>query len=283
MDNTAGIKSHSRLVRYFLKFYYYSSRLVLFILISIKVLLHGLLHPDVIFNFLFGVVTEIAEFHKRCGEKVRNFTETKIYRGITDSIFLPKSNFFNASFGNIRPSEAQVLATLAAYLRPKKVFEIGTYNGFSALHFEQNTPSDSIIYTLDLPKDKMDIALKNDWIEAHWDIKNINMNEQRYFHAGNPHAKIVELYGDSRDFDFSLYYGKIDFVFIDANHSYAYVKSDTQNAFRMLAPGGVILWHDYDFIHPAVFKLINEIAEEKKIFYVERTRFALFANGEAKI
>jgi predicted O-methyltransferase YrrM len=283
MANTANMKSHSRLVGYFLKFFYYFSRLILFVLISIKVLLYGFLHPTVIFNFLFGVVTEIAEFHKRCGGKVRNFAETKICHGITDSIFLPKSNFFNAGFGNIRPTEAQVLAALTAYLRPKKVFEIGTYNGFSALHFEQNTPGDSVIYTLDLPKDKMDIALKNDLIEAHRDIQNINMNEQRYFHAGNSHGKIVELYGDSKNFDFSSYYGKIDFVFIDANHSYVYVKSDTQNAFRMLSPGGVILWHDYDFIHPAVFKLVNEIAEKKKIFYIERTRFALFINGEVEI
>ena len=281
MSNTTNIKCHSRLVRYFLKFYYYFSRLILFILISIRVLLYGLFRPAVIFNFLFGVVTEIAEFHKRCGGKVRNFSETKIYQGITSAIFLPKSNFFNASFGNIRPTEAQVLATLTAYLKPKKVFEIGTYNGFSTLHFEQNILDDSLIYTLDLPKDKMDIALKNDLIEAHRDIQNINMNEQRYFYAGNPHSKIVELFGDSKNFDFSPYHGKMDFVFIDANHSYAYVKSDTQNAFQMLSPGGVILWHDYDFIHPAVFKLVNEIAEKKKIFYIERTRFALFASGEA--
>ena len=82
-------------------------------------------------------------------------------------------------------------------------------------------------------------------------------------------------------FDFSPYYGKIDFVFIDANHSYAYVRSDTENALRTLSPEGVILWHDYDFIHPGVFRLINELAREKRIFYVERTRYALFLNKEA--
>ncbi len=273
----------SKLGRYFLKFYYYSSRLVLFIFISIRVLLHGVLHPTVIFNFLFGVVTEIAEFHKRCGGKVKNFNETEICQSIIKGVFMPKSNFFNAGFGNIRPVEAQVLATLTAYLKPKKIFEIGTYNGFSTLHFEKNAPQETVIYTLDLPLDKREVVLKNDLIEAHRDIKNMNLNERRFFRAGESNGRIVELFGDSMAFDFSPYYGKIDLVFVDANHSYAYVKSDTQNAFRMLSPVGVILWHDYDFIHPSVFKLINEIAETKEIFYIERTRFALFMSKDAPV
>ncbi|GEM_PF-1316148 len=282
MDSTKSLQSGSIFEKYFLKAYYYASRFVLFVLISVRVFLYGLLHPEVIFNFLFGVVTEIAEFHKRCGGRVRNFNETKLYQNIVAGIFLPKSNFFNVGFGNVRPAEAQVLATLTAYLKPQKVFEIGTYNGFSTLHFEENAPADAIIYTLDLPEDKKAIALKNDLIEAHRDTKNINMNEWKYFYTGRGRERIVELFGDSMTFDFSPYHGKIDLLFVDANHSYAYVKSDTHNAFRMLAPGGVILWHDYDFIHPSVFRLINEIAREKEIFYIERTRFALFMDKDAR-
>ena len=93
----------------------------------------------------------------------------------------------------------------------------------------------------------------------------------------------IELFGDSMNFDFSPYHGKMDFVFVDANHSYAYVKSDTENAFQMISPRGAILWHDYDFIHPEIFRLINDIARRKKIYYIERTRFAVYINGDTHL
>lgn len=258
-----------------LEIYYYVSRFALFIFITIRVFLYGILYPKVIFNFLFGVVTEIAEFHKRCGGRVKNFKETKLYRNIVESNCFSRSNVFNSGFGNIRPGEAQVLATLVDHLKPKTLFEIGTFNGFSTLHLQKNAPEDAVIHTLDLPQDKTNIILKNDLIEAHRDIKNINLNTHRRFQIN---SGIMGLWGDSMSFDYSPYDGKMDFVFVDANHSYAYVKKDTENAFQMLSPRGVILWHDYDFIHPGVFKLINEIAKKKKIFYIERTRYALFIN-----
>lgn len=266
-------------MRFYLKFYYYASRAVLFVFITMRGFLYGLLHPGVIFNFLFGVVTEIAEFHKRCGGLVRNFKETKMYRDILQKNYFPKSNCFNAGFGNVRPMEAQVIATLAAHFKPKTVFETGTYDGFSTLHFEENAPADAVVYTPDLPRDRTGIKLKNALSEAHRDIKNINMNASRQFHGKSKQGRIIELFGDSMTFDFPPYYGKMDLVFIDANHSYSYVKVDTKNAFKMLSPQGIILWHDYGFIHPGVFRLVNEIAKEKKVFYIERTRFAIFFNA----
>ena len=281
----SGIKMrhHLKLTRYFLKFYYYAFRFVLFTVISIRVLLYGLFHPSVIFNFLFGVVTEIAEFHKRCGGRVKNFKESKVYSEITDTLRFSQSNCLNVGFGTVRPIEAQVLASLVSYLNPKTIFEIGTYTGFSTLHLKYNASPETVIYTLDLPQDKSSIVLRNDLNEAHRDIKNINLNEQRHFHIDNDRKAIVELFGDSRTFDFSPYYGKTDFLFIDANHSYAYVKSDTENALKMVSAHGAILWHDYDFIHPGVFRLINEVAQNKKIFYIERTRYALLINSESQI
>ena len=134
------------------------------------------------------------------------------------------------------------------------------------MHFEENASADTIVYTLDLPQDKTGIKLKNDLSEAHRDIKNINMNAPRQFHGRSKEGRIVELSGDSMSFDFSPYRGKMDFVFIDASHSYPYVKADTKNAFKMLSPQGIILWHDYDFIHPGVFRVVNEIAQEKQSF-----------------
>ena len=268
----------------FLRLYFYFYRCIILIPIFIRVLLYGIFHPQVLFNFLFGVVTEVAEFHKRCGGPVKNFKDSRLYQDICQAVLFPKSNCFNVGFGNIRPMEAQVLGALVQILQPKAIFEIGTYNGFSTLHLAKNSPPNSRVYTLDLSpnvdgnKDSSD--LKHDLREAHGDIKTMKANSTRWFHQDECRKKIVELFGDSRHFDFSPYDQNVDLVFIDANHSYSYVKSDTENALKMLSPGGVILWHDYDFIHPGIFSYLNELAQQRKIYYIERTRFALLINNE---
>ena len=59
-------------------------------------------------------------------------------------------------------------------------------------------------------------------------------------------ARIHELFGDSITFDYAPYLGQHDVVLVDAGHKYDHVKSDTQNALRLLsAEGGVIIWHDF--------------------------------------
>lgn len=268
-------------IRIFLKIYYYLSRLIKFFFITLKVLWYGLWHPQNMFNFFYGVVTEISEFHKRCGGLVVNFNKSKMYRELLNHRDFPKSNFFNADFGTIRPLEAQVMASLVLAAKPKLIFEIGTYNGFSTLHLLKNAPMEALVYTLDLPEDKSQITLRHDLSEAHRDIKNMNLNQQRRLYLDDPDGqRVKQLMGDSMQYDFSPYYGKIDLMFVDANHSYDYVKKDSDNAFKMISSRGLILWHDYDFIHPEIFRYINELAREKKIYYIERTRFAVYINQE---
>ncbi|MBL8012699.1 MAG: class I SAM-dependent methyltransferase, partial [Candidatus Omnitrophica bacterium] len=71
--------------------------------------------------------------------------------------------------------------------------------------------------------------------------------------------------------------GKIDLVFIDGNHSYEFVKSDTENALEMLSEKGVIIWHDYDYIiHKDVFRYLNKLAKTHKIYSIPHTRFAIY-------
>ena len=81
-------------------------------------------------------------------------------------------------------------------------------------------------------------------------------------------------------FDYSPYHGRVDFVFIDGNHSIRYVASDTEQALKMLAPGGVILWHDYEQIHPKLVRYIDSLTERFHIYYIEWTRYALLLPKE---
>ncbi len=66
----------------------------------------------------------------------------------------------------------------------------------------------------------------------------------RHFVGKDAYSHVTQLFGDAMTFDYSPWHGKVGLCFVNAAHSYEYVKSDTENTFRMLADDGIILWHD---------------------------------------
>ena len=81
----------------------------------------------------------------------------------------------------------------------------------------------------------------------------------------------------------------MDLIFIDGSHAYSYVMSDSEKAFRMLAPNGIILWHDYRGPRETrdVFKALNEIAKVKPLVHLKETslvaytRYQVLETGES--
>ena len=57
--------------------------------------------------------------------------------------------------------------------------------------------------------------------------------------------------------------GELDFVYIDANHAYEYVKPDATEWAKKVRPGGIVSGHDFDF--PGVEKAVREHTEENGI------------------
>lgn len=144
---------------------------------------------------------------------------------------------------SIRAEEQVYLALIAKALKPKCIFEIGTFRGRSALNFALNCPDDCKIYTLDLlPDDRqsmMDEAHASDAMIIENSLSGIHFKGTEVAH------KIYQLYGNSLEFDYSPYHDKIDIVYVDGAHHYRAVKSDTLNALKMIKPGGVIIWDDF--------------------------------------
>jgi predicted O-methyltransferase YrrM len=223
---------------------------------------------------------EINKFFQDIYGNLAAFEETQTYAEMRSNVAFAKC-IFSANPKVMWPIETQVLAHLIAHRKPENIFEIGTYDGLTTLHFAYNSPKESIIYTLDLPPDTDVTALSKQY--SYDDLQAVKLSvetsNKRKFKNDPTITNIVELFGDSMRFDFSPYYGMIDFMFIDGNHSYEFVKSDTENAFRMLSSNGVIVWHDYDYIcHKDTFNYLNSLTREHgyKIYFIQGTRFAVY-------
>ncbi len=158
------------------------------------------------------------------------------------------------------------LCLLCHALQPRKIFEIGTFVGYTALHMALNSPPETRLFTLDLPPTNRNTALPT----TATDHKLIDRElGPAAFEDSEVSGKVERLYGDSAAFDFAPWHGDIDLFFVDGAHSYAYVRSDTEAALRCVRPGGVIVWHDYGRLEQnGVTRWLHEFARDREIYAV---------------
>jgi predicted O-methyltransferase YrrM len=129
------------------------------------------------------------------------------------------------------------LCMICRAIKPKMIFEIGTFHGAGTLHLAANAP-EAEVFTLDLPLESA-TALNVTTV----DRLHIAARTRADWMSGA--KRISRVYGDSATFDFSPWRGKIDLFFIDGAHSYEYVRNDTMKGLDCCRPNGVIAWHDY--------------------------------------
>ncbi len=166
--------------------------------------------------------------------------------------------------GNVSLLELMIMNQLVKSVHPRKIFEMGTFDGRTVLNLAANCGPEAVVYTLDLPREKVNATgLRID----PGDAKHIDKDQSGVRYHGNPEEKkIVQLYGDTAVFDFEPYRNAMDFVFIDAAHSYEYVMNDSKAALDLLKNRkGLILWHDYG-VFPGVTHALNELHSEAKEF-----------------
>jgi predicted O-methyltransferase YrrM len=176
---------------------------------------------------------------------------------------------------SLDPYELLVLAGIARSLAPSRILEIGTYDGNTALNLAVNTPVSTAITTVDLPQDwdgELTIPIASD------EINTLDMNQERVEIGGQfKHStyapRIRQVFGDSAALDWNTLGGPFDLIFIDGCHARAYVRSDTDRALAVLAPGGTVIWHDYGFIDD-VSEVVDSYRDRMRLFAVQGTRFA---------
>ncbi len=168
--------------------------------------------------------------------------------------------------GNISNFELEVITRLVAFHQPRILFEIGTFDGRTALNMAAHAAPDARVFTLDLPP-QQDAALP---LEVGDRLFIDKPRSGARFVGSDMEPRITQLYGDSGTFDFGPWAKKADFIFVDGSHSYEYVLSDSLRAFEMAAPGAVILWHDYvpegPTPWPGVTRALHEMAARDSRF-----------------
>jgi predicted O-methyltransferase YrrM len=135
---------------------------------------------------------------------------------------------------SVRNFELYILGTLCRCLSARNVMEIGTYKGRTAYNLAANVAAGGRVYTLNY----VEPGAKDEFVVGEM------------YRGTSLELTIETILADSLKFDFSRWYGSIDLMFIDGNHSLPYVRKDSDNAFRCVRPGGIIAWHDVDPTHP---------------------------------
>lgn len=201
----------------------------------------------------------------------------KILPGIEEfEVVLPRA-FDRKAGTSISVEEAVNLGAISKGVKARKALEIGTYDGNTAMLLAANMAVEGVVVTVDLPPD-FDLAQQDSLAFSDGEF-NLTPRDQlaRQYQRHILSGRIRQVYGDSAKLDWCGIGGPFDLVFIDGCHSEAYIQSDSHNALKHLAPGGVIIWHDYGMI-PAVSKVVDRLAQEittMRVYAIEGTRLAV--------
>jgi hypothetical protein len=174
--------------------------------------------------------------------------------------------------GGSLPTDMMLLAGLAEGIKECRFFEIGTWRGESISIVATRAKS---CHTLCLTDQQMrDRGMHERTIEAH-----------RMF-CGNL-KNVTQIRGDSRSFDYGSLGMTFDLLFIDGDHHYDFILSDTRNVFKYLVhENSIVVWHDYGF-HPdkVRFEVMAAILDgvgpnrTSKVYHVAHTKCAIYTGN----
>ncbi len=143
-------------------------------------------------------------------------------------------------FGGVNPGDRRAVYYLICGLEPEKVLEVGTHIGASTLYLARALKAGGdhgSITTVDL----FDV---NDPATGAWKQRGLELSPQGYADRLDCQDRIKFVARPALDFMIETD-EKFGLVFLDGDHSAQAVYREVSAALPLLAPGGLILLHDY--------------------------------------
>ena len=168
-----------------------------------------------------------------------------------------------------------VLASVVRALQPKTILEFGTYLGVSALTMALNAQPECQIYTVDLPDETSpDFEPSLNQVDrGHISTSRFRVGEA--FLRSTCREQITQIRADSMTFRAEDSIRQADLVLVDGGHSLPVVTKDTENAFKILSPSGVVIWDDYFHLYPDVVMFLDRLAEERTLYRIQGTNLVM--------
>jgi len=173
--------------------------------------------------------------------------------------------------GGSLPTDIMLLRALCKQKKESSYFEIGTWRGESVINVADVTKD---CYTLNLSSEEIqELGLPKKYIDLHGILSK-------------QHKNIIHLTGNSLTYDFKILNKKFDVIFIDGNHSYKFVKNDTEKVFKHLVKeDSIVVWHDYaynpEMTRPEVLcGILDGIPDKYKenLYHVSNTICAIYTS-----
>ena len=144
-------------------------------------------------------------------------------------------------------------------LDPHNIIEIGTFNGGTFFLWAKLFKIKNLL-SIDLPRGQFGGGYNNKKIKFFNSMKN-NPNSKFYYIQNDSHKKstLDETYKIFKDI-------KVDFLFIDGDHTYDGVKKDYEMYSPLVRSGGVVAFHDI-VEHPTKKFLVDKLWNEIKYKY----------------
>ena len=170
---------------------------------------------------------------------------------------LPKLRYLNSG-------EIEVLLALIESVNPRTILEIGVNEGLTAKQILDNIPSIERYYGVDVP-----IYYKPEKLIQRGETPRSPGYQVRNYHK----FKLIMKRHGSFDLKPEDFIPQVDVVFIDGDHGRKALANDTALARAIVRPGGMIIYHDYNFLSIVdVTDYLDELyAKGHDLFHVEDT------------
>lgn len=166
----------------------------------------------------------------------------------------------------LRPADISMLSKYAK--GAKCAVEIGTFMGGSACVIRGVIDPEGVFYCIDpyYPIDPIDGQGRVHHVQGSFAHARENVRV-------NPNGYVAFLEYESRDAARFFRPGQIDFLFIDGVHTYTGVKFDFETYLPLMAPGGLMLFHDaaHPDGEPGPLALTNELLGHPGLEFVEQS------------